>query len=300
MPTFQVAPARVKEVLRFLKTESEPRFRRLDDLTAVDESARREREHYPDYTLVYQLLSFDPPRRVRLKVPLTGPGAGDPQHHRHLAVGQLVRARSLRHVRHPFYGPPPAMAPPHAPRLGGAPPQEELPGPGHRPCRPTPMRTPEAPAPGRRGVHGGAGWPEDQYVLNIGPHHTSTHGLIRFILALRRRRDHDAGHGHRLPPPGGGEDRRAPVLAPVHPLHRPGGLSDRGGQQSHLSPGGGATLAGIKVPDRAQFIRVMLTEFFRLKQPPGLVFHLYPGHRGHDPHLLLLCRSGKRSWTSSS
>ncbi|MCK9378442.1 MAG: NADH-quinone oxidoreductase subunit C, partial [Syntrophobacterales bacterium] len=78
MPTFQVTPERIKEVLRFLKTEATPRFRRLDDLTALDESARRERHNYPDYTLVYQLLSFDPPTRVRLKVPLRGdsPAAG--------------------------------------------------------------------------------------------------------------------------------------------------------------------------------------------------------------------------------
>ena len=41
MPTFQVARDRLKEVLRFLKTEAAPRFRRLEDLTAIDESARR-------------------------------------------------------------------------------------------------------------------------------------------------------------------------------------------------------------------------------------------------------------------
>ncbi|HWU37832.1 MAG TPA: NADH-quinone oxidoreductase subunit NuoB, partial [Candidatus Acidoferrum sp.] len=95
MLTFQVAETRIKEVLRFLKTESSPRFLRLDDLTAVDESTRRMREPgwgdgtveyevpshkppridgpaYPDYTLVYHLLSFDPPARVRLKVGLSG------------------------------------------------------------------------------------------------------------------------------------------------------------------------------------------------------------------------------------
>ena len=102
MLTFQVAPERVREVLRFLKTESDPKFLRLDDLTAVDESARREREKYPDFTLVYQLLSFDSASRVRLKVPLAGPEPVSPHHHRYLARGRLVRAGSLRHVRHPL------------------------------------------------------------------------------------------------------------------------------------------------------------------------------------------------------
>jgi NADH-quinone oxidoreductase subunit B/C/D len=41
MPTFQVAENRLTEVLRFLKLEATPRFQRLDDLTAIDESARR-------------------------------------------------------------------------------------------------------------------------------------------------------------------------------------------------------------------------------------------------------------------
>ena len=68
---------------------------RLDDLTAIDESARRVRTpgvyagtvgkevsldrsarpddpSYPDLTLVYHLLSFEPPGRIRLKVALRG------------------------------------------------------------------------------------------------------------------------------------------------------------------------------------------------------------------------------------
>ena len=96
MPTFQVEQSRVKDVLRVLKTEVSPRFLRLDDLTVIDESARRDRTPskelaeglsdvgeegsfkrlpqrvYPDYTLVYHLLSFDGPGRLRLKVGLTG------------------------------------------------------------------------------------------------------------------------------------------------------------------------------------------------------------------------------------
>ena len=56
----------------FLKQEATPRFRRLDDLTAIDESARRQPKTYPNYTLVYHLLSFEPASRLRLKVALQG------------------------------------------------------------------------------------------------------------------------------------------------------------------------------------------------------------------------------------
>jgi NADH-quinone oxidoreductase subunit B/C/D len=96
MLTFHVAKDRIRDVLRFLKTEATPKYLRLDDLTAIDESARREskpyvaysgtvaheisggerdrpiRNFYPDYTLVYHLLSFDPPSRLRLKAGLEG------------------------------------------------------------------------------------------------------------------------------------------------------------------------------------------------------------------------------------
>ena len=49
MVAFEVSEERIKEVLEFLKTESSPRFLRLDDLTALDESARRGRGDFDIY-----------------------------------------------------------------------------------------------------------------------------------------------------------------------------------------------------------------------------------------------------------
>ena len=43
MPTFHVDQESVKDVLRVLKHESKQQYKRLDDLTAIDESARRDR-----------------------------------------------------------------------------------------------------------------------------------------------------------------------------------------------------------------------------------------------------------------
>jgi NADH-quinone oxidoreductase subunit B/C/D len=96
MATYCVSPERVKEVLRFLKYEAKPGFKRLDDCTAVDETARRDRiwdksfaeaipdsgavQHlgrkarrdYPDFSMVYHLLSFDAATRIRIKAGLRG------------------------------------------------------------------------------------------------------------------------------------------------------------------------------------------------------------------------------------
>jgi NADH-quinone oxidoreductase subunit B/C/D len=72
MLTFNVDQSHVTDVLRFLKNESAPKFKRLDDLTAIDESARRDSGQYSDYALVYHLLSFEPAGRIRLKVALNG------------------------------------------------------------------------------------------------------------------------------------------------------------------------------------------------------------------------------------
>jgi NADH-quinone oxidoreductase subunit B/C/D len=72
MPCYTVSQERIKEVLTYLKTEAEPRYLRLEDLTAIDESARRLRHTPCDYTLIYSLLAFEPASRLRLKVPLQG------------------------------------------------------------------------------------------------------------------------------------------------------------------------------------------------------------------------------------
>jgi NADH-quinone oxidoreductase subunit B/C/D len=60
MTTFQVAENRIKDVLRFLKSEATPRYQRLEDLTAIDESARQDPVENSDFTMVYHLLSFEP------------------------------------------------------------------------------------------------------------------------------------------------------------------------------------------------------------------------------------------------
>ena len=298
MLTFQVEAGRVKEVLRYLKHEAAPRFQRLDDLTAVDESARRERGGYPDFTLVYHLLSFDPPTPgapegaactarspARPASPTSGPRPTG------------TSAKSSTHGR-PLRGPPEPAAHHHARRLGGPPPAKEPSRPGDRDGPLHAGRCAEAPAGGRRRLREGAGRrapPGAQHRAAPRQHPRPAPLHPR----AGRRGDHRDGPRHRLPPPGGGKDRRAPDLAPVHPLHGPRGLPGGGRQQPAVRPGrrnpGGHQGPGAGPDDPGPAERALPAE-----QPPGLVLHLRPRRRRHEPDLLRLPRARDECSTSSS
>ena len=72
--TFWVARDRAHDVLRYLKSEAPRPYRVLFDLTAIDERTRRDRRGQPasDFTVVYDLLSYERNENVRLKVALAG------------------------------------------------------------------------------------------------------------------------------------------------------------------------------------------------------------------------------------
>jgi NADH dehydrogenase I D subunit len=277
MLTFQVAPERVREVLYFLKTGSEPKFLRLDDLTAVDESARREREKYPDFTLNYQLLSFDAASRVRLKVPLAGPEpsirtitdiwpAADWYERE---VYDMFGIRFEGHPRlwrllmpHDWEGHPLRKGYPD--RATDLPPYTHLDAQRHQPRD--------------AGEYMAGRLSEDQFVLNLGPHHLSTHGLIRFILALKGEEitalDTDIGYHHRAAEKIGERQSWHQFIPYTDRIDYLTGVANNLTYLLAVEQ-----LAGIKVPDRAQFIRVMLTEFFRLSN--HLVwFSTYPHDTG--------------------
>jgi len=71
MSTLHVTEGRLKDVLKFLKTEATPRYLRLDDLTAIDESARRGLQPYGAYagTVAHEISGGEPDRRCARFIP---------------------------------------------------------------------------------------------------------------------------------------------------------------------------------------------------------------------------------------
>jgi NADH dehydrogenase I D subunit len=275
MLSFHVREDGLKKVLRFLKNESSPRFRRLEDLTAIDESARRSRQSYPDYSLVYSLLSFEPASRLRLKVPLWG---DDPitqsitdiwpssnWYEREVFDMFGIRFEGHENLRR--------ILMPHD--WEGHPLRKSHPG---RATQMLPFTRNDAvkhqPLDG--GVYVRRSDREEELILNIGPHHVSTHGLMRFIVALKGeeivKMDMDIGYHH----------RGAEKIGERQTWHQFIPYTDRvdylAGAANNLPYVMAVeTLSGIKVPDRAQYIRVLLSELFRLSN--HLVFF---GTFAHD------------------
>jgi NADH dehydrogenase I D subunit len=262
MVEFTVEERRIKDVLHFLKQEAFPRFLRLEDLTAIDESARKERRSYPDYTLVYHLLSFEPPSRLRLKVGLKGRDASaksitDIWPSANWYEREVYDMFGIRFEGHPNLK---RLLMPHD--WEGHPLRKSHPG---RATEMVPYTRADAQRhqPADAGVYVSTKQGGHECILNFGPHHYGTHGLMRFILSLQGEEisemHMDIGYHHR----GAekiGERQSWHQFIPY--TDRVDYLSGVANNLSYLLAV--ETLAGIKVPDRAQFIRVMLSEFFRI------------------------------------
>ena len=286
MPTFHVSESRIHDLLRFLKTESTPRFLRLDDMTAVDETARRSRTagvysgtvgkevvlpkpfrpeepSYPDYTLVYHLLSFEPASRLRLKVGLqskdpTTRTVTDLWPSANWYEREIYDMFGIRFQDHPNLRR--LLMPPD---WEGHPLRKDYPGRATE-MAPYTHRDARSHQPLDAGVFAGGKVGEpDVLVLNMGPHHPATHGLMRFVLKLEGEEithlDMDIGYHHRAAEKIGERQSWHQFIPYTDRIDYLSGLANN---LSYLHAV--ETLAGIKVPERAQCIRVLLCELFRL------------------------------------
>ncbi len=279
MPAFEVAPRVAKDVLRYLKTESNPKYQRLDDLTAIDETARRHRHPeciegfrpqapdpacpaFPDFTMVYHLLSLDSTSRIRIKAGLYGekPSVSSVTDIWPSANWYEREVFDMFGIR--FDGHPSLRRILMPPDWQGHPLLKSYP---YRATEMPPYTSKDAetyrPIDARYLVEGTER--ADTIALNYGPHHLGTHGVMRFVLALRGEEITDVGADI------GYHHRAAEKVGERQSWHQFIPYTDRvdymngvGNNLAYLNSV--ETLAGITVPDRAKFIRVMMAELFRL------------------------------------
>ena len=262
MATFAVAPRAIREVLAYLKNDAVPRFRRLDDLTAIDESARRNREPGHDFTLVYHLLAFEPPTRLRLTVNLAGESPSAPS-----VTGIWPSAAWYEREVYDMFG------------IGfdGHPDLRRILMPDHwqghplrksHPGRSTEM-DPYTQSDARRlqprdgGLFFKGREGQQDLIVNVGPHHVSTHGLIRYILGLDGETitdmDIEIGYHHRSVEKIGERQTWHQFIPYTDRVDYLAGAANNLPYVMAVEK-----LTGIDVPSRAQCIRVLLSELFRL------------------------------------
>lgn len=271
IPSFWVPKEKIHALLQYLKREVSRPYRMLYDLTAIDERERKYRDGQPesDFTVVYHLLSFDRNEYVRLKVPLKSD---------HLALEtatdiwpaanwyerEVWDMFGIRFENHP-----------HLTRIlmpkswNGHPLRKDHPA---RATEMGPFRLPEEKQeaeqealrfrPEEWGMRRTRD-DEDFIFLNVGPQHPGTHGVLRVVLQLDGEVIVDAV------PEIGFHHRGAEKMGERQSWHTYIVYSDRidylSGVMNNLAYLNSVErLAGIKVPPRAQMIRVMMVELFRI------------------------------------
>jgi NADH-quinone oxidoreductase subunit C/D len=269
--TFWVQKDHVHGLLSFLKQDIDQPFKMLYDLTAIDERMRTHRDGQPasDFTVVYHLLSFDRNEYVRIKVALEEPRLSLPSiadiwpaanwYERevwdmfgivfdgHPHPERILMPKSW--VGHPLRKDHPARATEMGPYK--LPPDKEL---------------AEQEALRFRPEDWGMSRERDDadfVFLNVGPQHPGTHGVLRIALQLDGEEIVDAV------PDIGFHHRGAEKMGERQSWHTYIPYTDRidylGGVMNNLAYLTAVEkLAGIEVPPRAQVIRVMLAELFRI------------------------------------
>jgi NADH-quinone oxidoreductase subunit C/D len=271
IPTFWIPAESLVAVLAYLKNGAPRPFQVLYDLTGIDERVRNQRDGQPpsDFTVVYHLLSYDRNEDVRLKVALTGENPAVPTvtalwpsadwYELELwdMFGITVEGREvLRRILMPPWWKGHPLRKDHPARA------TEM---GVYPISAADEASFDEASEIRPKEWGLAALGEDSEMmyLNLGPQHPGTHGLVRAILQLRDERIVDAaldiGYHHRGAEKTG-ERQTWHTYIPY--TDRVDYLAGTLNELPYLLAV--EKLAGVQVPERAQVIRVLLCELFRI------------------------------------
>jgi NADH-quinone oxidoreductase subunit C/D len=271
IPTLWIPCAALRAVMGFLKSGVPAPYAMLYDLTAVDERLRTHRKNLPaaDFTVVYHLMSFERNSDIRIKLALLGESPSAPSltglwynanwYEREVwdlfGIGfdghpHLVRIMMPRTwVGHPLRKDHAARATEferfHLDEIRQDREQEAL-----------------KIQPEEWGMHS-QGKDHDFMILNLGPNHPSVHGVFRIMLQL------DGEEVIQSVPDIGYHHRGAEKMGERQSWHSYIPYTDRidylGGVMNNLPYLMAVEqLAGITVPPRAQTIRIMMSEFFRI------------------------------------
>ncbi|HSU30292.1 MAG TPA: NADH-quinone oxidoreductase subunit C, partial [Bryobacteraceae bacterium] len=271
IPTVWVPRERIRDVLAHLKSGISPSYPMLYDLTAIDNRVRVNQVDAPpsDFTVIYHLFSFERNEYIRVKTALDNnalsidsitdlwPAANWYERevwdmfgiafsgHPHLQ--RILMPRSW--VGHPLRKEHPARATEMGPfQLSEQKEEAEQELLRFRPEEWGMKRSSED---------------TDFLFLNLGPQHPGTHGVLRIVLQLDGEEIVDAV------PEIGFHHRGAEKMGERQSWHTYIPYTDRvdylGGVMNNLAYLTAVEkLAAIPVPPRAQVIRVMLSELFRI------------------------------------
>lgn len=270
VPTVWVDKKHVKTLMRYLKEGAPNKYELLYDVSAIDERARQHREGQPDsdFTVFYHLISLEGDEDVRIKVPLKDGESIDSVESVYPVANWYEReAYDMFGMR--FDGHPnlrriltPALWEGHPLRKDHPARATEM-----EPFRMSPQFqkaqqdalrfVPEEWGMSLSAKH------TDFMFLNLGPNHPSVHGVFRIALQL------DGEVVVQAVPDIGYHHRASEKMSERQSWHTYIPYTDRidylGGVMNNLPYVMNVEkMAGIEVPERAQVIRVMLSECFRI------------------------------------
>ena len=271
IPTLWVDRQHVKDLLHTLKRDTKPVFEMLFDITAIDERLRVHREGQPasEFTVVYHLMSFSGNCDFRIKVPLMDSDLNTPSVIDLWPCANWYERETWDMFGINFEGHPSLYRILSPPTWQGHPLRKE------HPARATEMEPFSMDDEQTQIEQEGLKFKPEEWdmerksdtsefmFLNLGPNHPSVHGAFRIALQLDGEVVVDAV------PDIGYHHRGAEKMGERQTWHSFIPYTDRidylGGVMNNLPYVMAVEkMAGITVPPRAQTIRVMLAELFRL------------------------------------